>query len=246
MNRVSFPTVRLSRAGIIVLVWVLVWLWNPQTSAAQPAPVSVRPASVEVGGGLAWSGVTSLGAQKATFTSNQPGTPDRFTFFKVDSRWDAARSVAVWVGANVTPMVGIEGGFQRSRPTIRALIAEDAEDVPDSTLTTTTISQDIIEANAVFHFNVGRFDAQKTVPFALVGGGYLRQFDEDQAFEETGRIFQVGLGFKWVAGIARSGRARGPGVRLDVRYVVTDGGFDFQDKTRRSFVTAGITALVAL
>ena len=34
-------------------------------------------------------------------------------------------------------------------------------------------------------------------------------------------------------------------MRLDLRYVVRDGGFDFQENARRSFVTAGLTALMA-
>jgi hypothetical protein len=225
--------------AFLVLFWVL---WRPGASAAQ---LQVHPASLELGGGLALAGVIDLGAVDATMTNNQPRTPERFKFFRVDSRINAVPAPAVWVAVNVTRAVGFEVGFQRSRPTIRTKVSGDAEGVPPVTLTTESISQRIIEGNVIFHANAGRFDGQRTVPFLLAGGGYLRQVDDDQAQTETGRLYQVGFGFKWVSGITQSGRARGPGMRLDLRYVIRDAGFDVRDDTRRSFVTAGITAFVA-
>ena len=230
---------RSSLVAFLALSWVL---WRPDASAAQ---LRVSPATVELGGGLALAGVVDLDAVEATLTSNQPGTPERFKFVRLDSRINADPAPAAWVGVNLTRVVGVEVGFQRSRPSIRTRISGDAEGVPAVTLTTTSISQRIVEGNVIVHGNAWRFDGQRTVPFLLAGAGQLRQVDDEQGLAETGRIYQAGFGFKWVSGITSSGRARGPGMRLDLRYVVRDGGFDVRGDTRRSFVTFGMTASLA-
>jgi len=232
--------------SLVVGVFALFWgLLIPTIGSAQPRSGTIRPPLVEIGGGLDWVGVSDLGTPDATMTRNEPGTPTRFTFFKVDGQIPTAVSLKTWVGVNVSPTWGIEGGFQYSRPTIRATISGDAEGVESGALSVGSFSQYLTEANLILHANAGRFDQQQTVPFLLAGAGYLRQRDREKVQTETGRIYQVGFGFKWVAGISRSRRARGPGMRLDLRYVVRDGGFDFQENARRSFVTAGLTALMA-
>jgi len=227
----------------LVVFLVPFWLlWRPGASAAQ---LRVTPASLEIGGGLALSEVIDLGGVDATMTSGRPGTPEPFKFFLVDNRINAVPAPAAWVGVNVTRALGFEVVYQRSHPTIRTKISGDAEGVPPVTLTTESLSQRVIEGNLILHGNAWRFDGQRTVPFLLAGAGSLRQVDDDQASTETGRLYQVGFGFKWVSGITQSGRARGPGMRLDLRYVVRDGGFDLQDDTRRSFLTVGMTASFA-
>ena len=227
------------------LVPFLAFFWVLCLPGASAAQLRVSPARVELGGGLALAGVIDLGAVDATMTRNQPGTPERFKFFRADSRIDADPAPAAWVGVNVTRAVGVEVGFQRSHPSIRTKISGDAEGVPAVTLTTKSILQRTIEGNVILHGNAWRFDGQRTVPFLLAGGGYLRQSDDEHGLAETARIYQVGLGFKWVSGITSSGRARGPGMRLDLRYVVRDGGFDLRGDTRQSYVTAGMTASLA-
>ena len=225
--------------GLSVFSWALC---EPSPSAAQ---IRVRPGVVEIGGGLALTASAELGSAEATMTSNQTGVPTRYNFFKVDNKIDAEKAVAVWGGVNVTPTVGLEVSFERSRPALKTTVTGDAEGVATTTLGTSSIRQDIVGGNFLFYGNGLRFDEQKTVPFVLVGAGYLRQQDDDQETKETGRIYQIGLGFKWLARIASSGRAGGPGLRLDVRYRVRDGGFDFEEGARRGFLTGSVTGMVA-
>jgi hypothetical protein len=230
-----------------VVVSVLLWiLLNPSFAGAQRRDAAIALPRVEVGAGLIWSGVSELGGRDATMTSNESGTPQRLVFFKTDSQMKGAPGAGGWVGANLSRFVGIESGFQYGRPTIRTRITADAEGVADTTLTATRlISQSIFEANVLLYAPGARFDQQRTIPFLIVGGGHLRQTYRDDDLRDTGWIYQIGLGFKWVSGLTQARRARGPGLRLDVRYVVRDGGLDFQENARRPYLTVSSTASMA-
>jgi hypothetical protein len=231
-----------------VAVFVLLWmLMNPAFAGAQSRDVAIDLPRVEAGAGLIWSGVSELGGRDATMTSNESGTPQRLVFFKTDSQMKGAPGAGGWAGANLSRFVGIEGGFQYSRPTIRTRITADAEGVTDATLTATRlISQSIFEANVLLYAPGARFDQQRTIPFLIAGGGYLRQgYRDGDDLSDTGWIYQIGLGFKWVSGLTQARRASGPGLRLDVRYVVRDGGLDFQDNARRPYLTVSSTASMA-
>jgi hypothetical protein len=233
-----------SAPGVVIcpLLWVLL---DPAAANAQPRTSAVRLPRVEIGGGLMWSGVSKLGALDATMTANQTGTPERLSFFKVDNQMKGAPAFGGWLGANVSQSLGIEVGFHHGRPDMRTRITGDAEGVADTTVEARLFSQSIVEGNVLLYMNAARFDQEHTIPFVIVGAGYLRHMNSDQTLKETGRIYQVGVGFKWVSGLTQARRARGPGMRLDVRYVVRDGGLDFREDSRRPYVCAGATALMA-
>jgi hypothetical protein len=230
----------------IVLCALLSILSGARPATAQTRPAPIRLPRVEMGGGVIWSGVSKLGALNATMTANQPGdNPDRVPFFNVDSRIQGAPGANGWIGGNVSQSIGVEGGFQYSQPDIRTRVTGDVEGAADATLDAGSITQTIVEGNVLVYFNAGRFDQERTVPFVLVGAGYFRQTNSAESLDETGRIYQAGVGFKWVSGITRARRARGPGMRIDVRYVLRDGGLDFRDTARRPYVTASLTASMA-
>lgn len=223
-------------ASLLVLADVVV---------AQPAAQAVRPPSVEVGGGLGYVGQAEAGTHNATFTSNQPGTdPPPFQFFRATGKTRSGPVGFVVIGVNVSPAWGVEGGFQYSNPTLSVKIDQDVEGVEPTEITGATFRQYAAEGNVVYHFNRNRYDNRRSVPFVLAGAGQMQQRDADTGVEETGRYYQAGVGVKWFNGISRAGRARGAGMRLDIRYVFRDGGFDFEDKGRRSLITVSATALV--
>jgi hypothetical protein len=213
----------------------------PAAAYAQRVATIVPPA-VEVAAGVAYVGQETA-TRNATMTTAMPGDPAPLIFFRTSGKTRSGAVAALSIGANVSRSVGVEGGFQYSRPNLDIKVTDDVEGVPDLTLVASSFTQYVAEGNVVFHFNGARFDDRKTVPFVLVGGGILRQQDES-GIEETGQLYQVGLGFKWFSGISPAGRAHGAGMRLDVRYVYRDGGFDFSDTKRRSLVVATATATV--
>ena len=178
-------------------------------------------------------------------TTNEPGeSPDRFTFFRTNGKTRSGPVGFFTVGVNLSPTWGVEGGFQYSNPTLSLKVDQDVEQVPPIEITTATYRQYTAEGNVVYHLNRSRFDNRKTVPFLLAGAGLLQQNDADSGVDETGHYYQAGFGFKWFSSISRRGRAGGAGMRLDIRYVFREGGFDFADQSRRSLLTATATALV--
>lgn len=213
------------------------------SASAQPAPeVQVRPPTVEVGGGIGWVGQADSGTRDATMTANGLGSTDPLTFFRARG---TIRSGAVGIGGvgiNFTRSIGVEGGFQYSRPSLSVELDQDVEDTPSITIDGPAFEQYVTEGNLVYHFNGARIDESRTVPFVLAGAGVIRQ-NADDGTSETGTLYQAGLGFKWFSGLSRTGRARGAGMRLEVRYVFRDGGFDFEQDQQRSLVVFTATAL---
>ena len=108
---------------------------------------------------------------------------------------------------------------------------------------TTTFKQTQVEGNVLYHFNRARFDNDKTVPFLFAGAGVLTQRDSEDGIDETGQIYQAGIGFKWFSRVEQL-RAKGVGLRLDFRYVLRDGGVDYSEGWR-SFVAINATTTFA-
>src|SRR5688572_16054228 len=211
--------------------------------AQQTGPV--RPPAVEVGGGIGYVGQAEAGTHDATMTGNFPGDdPDPLIFFATSGKTRSGPVAFVQLGVNVSPAWGVEGGFQYSNPAISLKVSEDIENVAPVEISLADFRQYAAEGNVVYHLNRYRYDQRKTVPFLLAGAGVLRQRDAETSAEETARYYQAGLGFKWFSGIGSTGQAGGAGMRLDLRYIFRDGGFDFSDQGRRSLITLSATALV--
>jgi hypothetical protein len=217
----------------------------PAGVSAQGRDVTITPPTVELGGGIGWVGQADAGTRDATMTANTPGEAEPITFFRASGKTRSGAVGVGLVGINVWRRFGVEAGFQYSRPSLSVRVDEDVEDTPSLTVEGPSFDQYVTEGNFVYTFNDSRFDNRRTVPFVLAGVGVLRQ-KADDGTSETGTIYQAGLGFKWLSGMSEAGRANGLGMRLDVRYVFRDGGFDFEDQQYRAFFVFTATALFGL
>jgi hypothetical protein len=229
----------------VIAVTLAVIAAFPADASAQGRDVTITPPTVEIGGGIGWVGQADAGTRDATMTANTPGEAEPITFFRASGKTRSGPVGVGLVGINVSRRVGVEAGFQYSRPSLSVRVDEDVEDTPPLTVEGPSFDQYVTEGNFVYTFNDSRFDNRRTVPFVLAGVGVLRQ-KADDGTSETGTIYQAGLGFKWLSGLSEAGRAHGLGVRLDVRYVFRDGGFDFEDQEYRSFFVLTATALFGL
>jgi hypothetical protein len=217
----------------------------PAGVSAQGRDVAITPPAVELGGGIGWVGQADAGTRDATMTANAPGEAELIDFFRASGKTRSGAVGVGLVGINVSRRFGVEAGFQYSRPSLSVKVDQDVEDTPPLTVEGPTFDQYVTEGNVVYHFNGARFDNRRTVPFVLAGAGVFRQ-KADDGTSETGTMYQAGLGFKWLSGLTPAGRAHGAGLRLDVRYVFRDGGFDFEDQQYRSFFVFTATALFGL
>ena len=234
-----------SPMSLLSVVAVVSVAWFPAGVSAQGRDVAITPPTVEIGGGIGWVGQADAGTRDATMTANAPGEAEAITFFSASGKTRSGPVGVGTVGLNFSRRFGVEAGFQYSRPSLSVRVDEDVEDTPSLTVEGPSFDQYLTEGSFIYHFNDSRFDNRRTVPFVLAGAGVFRQ-KADDGTSENGTIYQAGLGFKWLSGLSPTGRAHGAGLRLDVRYVFRDGGFDFEDEQYRSFFVFTATALFGL
>jgi hypothetical protein len=81
-------------------------------------------------------------------------------------------------------------------------------------------------------------------PFAVGGGGYLRQLHEGLMVTEEGHLFYFGGGARRMLMSRARGFLRGLGVRGDVRWNILSGGITVEDKTRNHISVSGSVFVV--
>ncbi|HET7695873.1 MAG TPA: outer membrane beta-barrel protein [Vicinamibacterales bacterium] len=200
-------------------------------AAALLFPASAAAQSVEISGGVAWTGGYEAGSRNATETANSSTGGSPITLFTSSSRVKSVAGVDARVGVNFGSRVGVEGLFQFFQPELRVTLGSDFENaLPEQAVG--SASTYLFGGSLVYHFGSGRI-----VPFLLGGGAYLRQLDEDNAQVTTGNEVHGGGGVKiWLG----SGAPRF-GVRVDAQASVrsTSPGFE---STRRVLpaVNAGL------
>ncbi len=222
-------------AAIPALVAVLV-LW-PGAAAAQvwagsPAP---HAGSVEVSGGVAFTGGVDLGTRDAEETRNINTGSGPFALFSSSSKIAAAPAGVFRAGVYLSRAVAVEGGLQYGRATLSSSLSGDAEQAP-SLAAEETITRYLIEGTLLLHLQPLSFANGRGMPFLSGGGGYLRELHEDNALIETGREYHAGAGVKvWLG----SGRPRF-GLRADVGVSMRSGGIDFTS-ARRTLPAAAVS-----
>jgi hypothetical protein len=221
-----------ARCSVLI---ALLLMGMPLSAAAQPyiGTESPRRGSLEVSGGMAWTGGYDAGSAQATLTRSTPGTP-ALTFFLVEGQMQSAPGAIVHVGVYVARRVAIEAGFEYSRPVLRARVTGDFESAPDVDADG-VITSYLAGGSLLYHFGSGRF-----VPFVSGGGGYLRQIDETNADVLTGTEMHAGGGLKVWLGTGR----RRVGLRLEAAGSARSKTVAFEQKRRIvPNVAAGISYL---
>lgn len=187
----------------------------------------VRRVEVAIGAGAL--GGSSLGSEDANLRANDT-TRRPFRLFSTESRFAAAPTVEVRAGFAFNRRFAAEGLFVFSRPDVRTSINADVEGAP-SLAVVERIDQYFIEGSVVIMIDKLRLGG-RTVPFAAMGAGYLRQLHEGQTVIEEGHLYHLGGGFKhWLMARDR-GRIRAAGLRADMRLYLMARGIAFDDRPR--------------
>jgi hypothetical protein len=189
---------------------------------------------VEFGGGLL--GGAALGAGDANLRANNP-SPQAFRLFSTDTEIGRAGALHLRAGRALGRRFGVEGGVVIAHPEVRTSLSNDAESAPPLTVVE-RIDQYFFEASVVVMFEEWRMGAG-TVPFAVAGGGYLRQLHEGLTVIEQGHLYHAGGGLKhWF--VARStGVIRSAGLRADARVYVLAKGLSLDDGPRPHAAISG-------
>ncbi len=203
----------------------------PAMAAAQPYAGSTAPraGSLEVGGGVVWTGGYDAGSASASETT--AGTAP-LTLFVVDGTVKSGPGAVVQIGIHLGRRFSAEGALHYTRPVLQARQSADFESATAATAET-VITSYLIGGSLLYHFADGR-----VVPFVSGGGGYLRQLYEDNADVLTGTELHAGGGLKvWLG----SGPRR-LGLRLEAQASARGKSVAFEQRRRLvPAVAAGIT-----
>ena len=174
---------------------------------------------LEAGVGVIWMGREPIGARTATETTGAGGTSPLFT---TSSELAGAAGFAGRLGVRLTRSLVAEAEASYLKPQLRIALSADSEGAAAVTASE-TIQQFTIGGNVRWMLP-GRWWSPRLAPFALGGGGYLRQLHDQATLVETGRFYQVGAASKRAARWRGGDFTRGAGVRVDVRALIRSKG----------------------
>lgn len=223
------------RRLIFSVTLCLCGLWVPAAAHAQTADDRpVRRVEVDVGGGLL--GGAALGAADANLLANS-ATRQPFRVFVAESRFGIARPLHARAGFAFNRRFAVEGGLVLSHPEMRTSVSGDVESAP-SLAVVQRVDQYFFEASVVVMLDQWRVGS-RTVPFAVAGGGYLRQLHEGLTVIEQGHVYHAGGGVKhWLFARDR-GRLRAAGLRADARLYLLANGISFDAGPRPHTAISG-------
>jgi hypothetical protein len=217
------------------LWFAVLWLWLPGLAHAQTADNLPRPRfEVDAGGGL--FGGAALGSGDASLRANST-TPEAFRLYSAESRLAGTPSFQARAAVALNRRWGIEGGVVIGHPEVRTSVSGDIEGAPPLTVVE-RIDQYFFEAGVVVMLEQWRM-GRRTLPFAAVGAGYLRQLHEGLTVIEHGHLYHAGGGLKhWL--LARNrGRIRAAGLRADARLYLLSGGVSLDNGPRPHVAISG-------
>ena len=156
-------TGRSAALGVALLGLLLpgpAWAQAVQPSSRGP----FRPWSIEVDAGLIWSSGIDFGSTTASIIANQTPPAD-YPLFETAADLEAAPGFEGRIGLWITRIVGVEGAFQYSRPTLETRITGDVENAPVVTASA-DLSRYVIDVSGVVHltrFRIGRASCRERV-----------------------------------------------------------------------------------
>jgi hypothetical protein len=201
----------------------------PSLARAQYVGQAPHTGTIEVSGGGLWSGGYSFETALANETRNPPTGTEPLTLFQGEPSLEGGAGADAHLGVYVGRRIAIEGGLQFSRQSLVVRTSGDFENAPDATASS-SVAQYVIDGSFLYHFGAGRL-----TPFALVGGGYLRQVLQDNSIVETGNDVHGGGGVKYWLGL-----------RVEARVSSRSGGVSLDASTKRRIVptvSAGVSYL---
>lgn len=183
-----------------------------------------RAGSLELGGGVTWTGGFSGADRTAELTRNGEASGG-FDLFDSSSKVTSAAGLGATAAFYVSPSMAVEAGLRYSKPRLRVRLSGDFEEA-EALSAEEDLTRYVFTASVVFHLRRG--PARRLVPFVAGGAGYIRDLHEGNQLVETGTEYHALAGMKYWFGAAR----RRLGIRGQAGLSISDGGFDFKDEPR--------------
>ena len=207
-------------------------------AAPSLAQSAAPPSRLELGVGALWVGGESLGAVAAAESRGAGGTS---TLFNTSTELGSSTGVEGRIAVRVSRAFSAEAAASYMKPQLRIAVSGDVEGAASITATE-AIHQFMVGGRVIWRIPAKRW-SPRFAPFAMGGAGYLRQLHEAGTLADTGRYYEVGGGVNALLMSRRRWRAKGAGIRADVRAVVRAGGVAFDSGSNAS-PAAGVSAFV--
>lgn len=216
----------------VAIIGYIAVLGSTADAAAQSVSNLFR---FQVAGGLSWTGSYPIGESSADLLQNVPGqTPPALTLFRTSSSFDSTPGFEGRFGVMITPRLMVEVGGTFAKPKIQVEIVQDTE-TSTTSFEGETVSQYVVDVSLLWEVPVPA--TARVRPFAVGGGGYLRQLHEDRSLVDTGQLYHIGGGARVFFHGAASGHPFG--IRGDIQAAFRRDGIEFEEK-RRVMPTASV------
>ena len=223
---------RLKTAAFLLAV---TFLQAPAAFAQAADPLQTR---LEMAFGAVWIGRQPLGASSANQTTSTGGTQP---LFSTSSDLSSAAGIDGRIGVRVTRSLVAEVEASYLKPQLRIAISGDSEGA--AAVTATETIQQFTIGGTVLWYLLHRGWAPRFAPFAMAGGGYLRQLHDQATLVETGRFYQFGGGATYLLVSRPHFHTKGIGARVDVRALIRSKGVAFDGGSKTS-PAVGVSAFV--
>jgi hypothetical protein len=204
----------------------------PVTARAQTASPPLH--RLELAGGIGFLGRATLGDANADLRSGS--STDPYRLFTTSTEQMGVTALDLRAGFDFTRRYGVEAHLLFGHPELHTEISSDAEGAPAITAVE-RLDQYVIDGGLVVR--LGAFRVKGIQPFVTAGSGYLRQLHEGLTVIESGRLFYVGGGVRYMMFARPRGVPRAGGLRGDARLNMLTGGIEIEDRTRRQPSVSG-------
>ncbi|MDP6370945.1 MAG: hypothetical protein QF634_00380 [Vicinamibacterales bacterium] len=198
--------------------------------------VSALPAAaqgrLELGVGVGAVSGHPVGGADATLTPNTGTAAGGFTLFSTESELEAATALDLRLGWRLSRIFAVEAGLGYATPNVATRVTGDAE--AGSPRLDTVLSQWIVDGSVVAHLTALEAVGGRLRPFLVGGLGYLRQLDASSALVASGGVVHAGGGVKYAVWNPTDSWVKRVGVRAELRFLIRNDGFDFEDRRRTS------------
>jgi hypothetical protein len=193
-----------------------------------------RQPRFELAIGSLWIGHQPLGSSSANETTSTAGS---LKLFETSSDLAGAAGVDGRAGVRVTRSLVAEVEASYAKPQLRIAISNDFEGAAQA-IATETVQQFMIGAGVAWYLP-GRARGARLSPFAMAGGGYLRQLHDQATLVQAGRFYQFGGGVAYLLASRPRFHLKGIGARADVRAIVRSKGVAFDTAGHTSPAVGG-------
>jgi hypothetical protein len=217
-----------TRRTLVPLIAVLLSASAASAQGRRPFVFRDTPhaGSLEMSGGIVWAGGFTGPTTTAELTRNGESSGG-FDLFTAEAEMKGRAGAVGRIAVFASNRVAIEGGVRFTQPRVTYRLSGDAEEASD-TSAEETLTRYVFTGSLLVHLR-GMRPGVAAVPFLAFGAGYVRDLHQGNELLETGTEFHGLVGFKYWFNSTSPSRL---GLRGEAGVSMTDGAFDFSDKSR--------------